>query len=73
MQTERFRYHFEPKRGWMNDPNGLIFYKGEYHAFFQYNPHAAHWGQMHWGHAVSRDLIHWEEYPIALYPDELDF
>ena len=70
MQTERFQYHFEPKRGWMNDPNGLIFYKGEYHAFFQYNPHAAHWGPMHWGHAVSRDLIHWEEYPIALYPDE---
>ena len=65
----RLKYHFEPKKGWINDPNGLIFYKGRYHAFFQYNPHAPRWAQMHWGHAVSDDLINWEELPIALYPD----
>lgn len=69
-QDLRFRFHFEPKKGWMNDPNGLIFYRGQYHAFFQHNPYAPRWGQMHWGHAVSRDLIHWEELPIALYPDQ---
>ena len=66
----RFRYHFEPSLGWMNDPNGLIYFKGRYHAFFQHYPHAAHWGQMHWGHAVSDDLVHWEELPIALFPDQ---
>lgn len=67
---ERLNYHFEPKTGWINDPNGLIFYKGKYHAFCQHYPFAPHWGQMHWGHAVSDDLIHWEELPIALYPDQ---
>ena len=66
----RFQYHFEPKKGWMNDPNGLIYFRGQYHAFFQHYPHAPRWGQMHWGHAVSNDLIHWEELPIALYPDQ---
>jgi len=65
----RFQFHFEPKRGWMNDPNGLIYFRGQYHAFYQHYPHAPHWGQMHWGHAVSDDLVHWEELPIALYPD----
>lgn len=54
----------------MNDPNGLIFYRGQYHAFFQHNPYAPVWDQMHWGHAVSKNLIHWEELPIALYPDQ---
>lgn len=65
----RFQYHFEPSKGWMNDPNGLICYRGQYHAFYQHYPYAPHWGQMHWGHAVSDDLIHWKELPIALYPD----
>lgn len=65
----RFSYHFEPQSGWMNDPNGLIYYKGQYHAFFQHYPYEPRWGQMHWGHAVSTDLLHWENLPIALYPD----
>lgn len=63
------KYHFQNKVGWMNDPNGLVFFKGKYHAFFQHYPHATHWGQMHWGHAVSSDLVNWEEKEIALYPD----
>ncbi len=67
---KRFLYHFEPKKGWMNDPNGLIFYQGQYHAFFQHYPNEPIHGVMYWGHAVSQDLIHWEEWPIALSPDQ---
>ena len=63
------RFHFTNKKGWMNDPNGLIFFNGKYHAFFQHYPYAPHWGQMHWGHAISDDLINWEEKEIALFPD----
>lgn len=63
-------YHFENRKGWMNDPNGLTWFQGKYHAFFQHYPHAPRWGQMHWGHATSTDLIHWEEHDIALYPDQ---
>lgn len=66
------KYHFTPNKGWMNDPNGLIYYKGRYHMFFQHNPHDIVWGPMHWGHASSEDLINWEEHEIALYPD-LDY
>jgi len=70
--SEKYRpiFHFSPKKNWMNDPNGLVYFKGEYHLFFQHNPNDSIWGPMHWGHAVSKDMIEWEELDIALYPDE---
>ena len=61
-------FHINGGKGWINDPNGLIKFKGLYHVFFQYYPHATNWGPMHWGHRVSKDLIHWDELPTALYP-----
>jgi beta-fructofuranosidase len=61
-------FHFLPAKNWMNDPNGLIHWKGQYHMFYQYNPHGAFHGTIHWGHAISRDLVHWEHLPIALEP-----
>ena len=69
----RPQIHFTPRVHWMNDPNGMVFYKEVYHLFFQYYPDASVWGPMHWGHATSKDLMHWVEQPIALYPDSLGF
>ncbi len=66
----RPQFHFSPEEKWMNDPNGMVYHEGVYHLFYQHYPNDIVWGPMHWGHAVSRDLVHWEHKPIALYPDE---
>lgn len=73
IQGEPYRpqIHFTPEAKWMNDPNGMVYYEGEYHLFYQYYPDSTVWGPMHWGHAVSPDLMHWEHLPIAIYPDSL--
>jgi len=67
-QLYRPNFHFTPKKGWMNDPNGMFFLDGYYHLYFQHYPEKNVWGPMHWGHAISKDLIKWEEQPIAIYP-----
>ena len=69
----RPQFHFSPKAHWMNDPNGMVFYQGTWHLFFQYYPDSSVWGPMHWGHAASTDMVHWQERPIALYPDKLGY
>ncbi len=66
----RPNYHFTPKANWMNDPNGMFFLNGTYHLYFQYYPEGNVWGPMHWGHATSKDMVVWEEQPIAIFPDE---
>lgn len=68
-KEERPVLHLTPRVGWMNDPNGFIYYKGQYHIFYQYHPYTNFWGPMHWGHAVSEDLLHWDFLPAALAPD----
>ena len=63
-------YHYRPKENWINDPCGLIQHNGVYHLYHQYNPHGERWGDMHWGHATSTDMVNWKEQEIAMKPDE---
>ena len=72
-EPHRPQFHFSPKQHWMNDPNGMVYHNGVYHLFFQHYPAGIKWGPMHWGHATCKDIIHWEEQPIALYPDSLGY
>ena len=70
--TQKLKYHYRPQRGWINDPNGLVYFKGYYHVFYQHAPDfETPWKQpMHWGHAITKDFLHWQELDVALYPDE---
>jgi fructan beta-fructosidase len=69
----RPQFHFSPPQQWMNDPNGMVYFDGEYHLFYQHYPDSNVWGPMHWAHAISKDMVHWENLPIALFPDSLGY
>jgi len=73
LEKHRPQFHFTPDSMWMNDPNGMVYYQDTYHLFYQYYPDSTVWGPMHWGHAVSKDMINWEHKPVALYPDDLGY
>lgn len=72
-EIHRPQFHFTPRANWMNDPNGMFYYEGKYHLFYQYFPDSTVWGPMHWGHAESTDLLHWKHLPIALFPDSIGY
>jgi fructan beta-fructosidase len=72
-EPHRPQIHFSPEAHWMNDPNGMVYFNNQYHLFYQYYPDSTVWGPMHWGHATSKDMIHWQHQPIALYPDSLGY
>ena len=72
-EKHRPQFHFSPQEKWMNDPNGMVYYKGIYHMFYQFYPDSTVWGPMHWAHATSKDLVYWEHQPVALYPDSLGY
>src|SRR5215831_944403 len=72
-EPHRPQFHFSPEKGWMNDPNGLVYFDSTFHLFYQHYPDSNVWGPMHWGHATSNDLVHWKNLPIALYPDSLGY
>src|SRR5215218_2335601 len=71
IEPHRPQIHFSQKEKWMNDPNGMVYYKGIYHLFYQYCPDTTIWCPIHWGHATSKDLVYWHHEPVALHPDSL--
>ena len=73
IKDEQYRplIHFSPKEKWVNDPNGMVYHNGIYHLFYQYHPYSSVWGPMHWGHATSKDLVHWKRESIKIFPDSL--